>query len=731
MKRVLLHVVYLSVPFLSAAVSETGYFVADIGLYDSIGQTIFESAPDTTQWGPGPTQYGKVIHTYSLCTQDTTSDCDGTSNYIGGSANWNAAGGNNLFNYLETVQFIIPHETASKIASIGFTIKTPASPKYRVLREGDRINDLGDDFTSQAWGGVAPAATLDYPVAGSSAGDPIHLSILPVASNGTVDGHQVLGMFISFREPAPPTCDPTSAHCCFLDKGDSLWAKDFVDTENNCRIETPHYQCWQTDGSPWTTGSTVSSMAFVGSLYNMADGKPITIFLDDEADIALPLTNSFVYITPSSGLDSCATLCGLSTGAIPWSDSTWSSAASSCEISGASVFAADGLGPLTITGFGRISGYTLLDNGANYFGQQVWKDFSGTNCAGASYSSEVFGDHYKAWEWGIMSGLLEITTSDASTDFAVDIRGITVAWAPKRGDGAILINAGYRPLSDSADSNRPARLTDVKTPGGWMDAADGPNLLGDGSVISFAYLHHADDLLKLSASNVKYTHITALQGNVGSVVELGNYGLGLRNKQVVGSSVHGLYVHRIVHANGGWDGNGGVFGSRTCPNGITFKDITVNDLVIPGFSGANTVGQLFAIGTLSGSAAFCGGSNGDNIFDSFTFLRWRIYLNPSMYSKFFNADNSKTSTGDKIFFSDPAQTTQSAILQSAVQIYDDTGYYCVCPMLSDASGCWDNNGPGNGAQNFQFYNMPVTNMEFPYTTPATQNSHSAPKWTVT
>merc|ERR1712136_715199 len=86
--------------------------------------------------------------------------------------------------------------------------------------------------------------------------------------------------------------------------------------------------------------------------------------------------------------------------------------------------------------------------------------------------------------------------------------------------------------------------------------------------------------------------------------------------------------------------NNQVFGTRTCPNGITFKDITVNDLVVHASSDSSTVGQLFAIGTLSGNAAFCGGSNGDNIFDSFTFLRWRIYVGPSMYSKFFDNDGS-------------------------------------------------------------------------------------------
>ena len=35
-----------------------------------------------------------------------------------------------------------------------------------------------------------------------------------------------------------------------------------------------------------------------------------------------------------------------------------------------------------------------------------------------------------------------------------------------------------------------------------MDAADGPNLMGDGSEMSYVFLHHADDTVKLSASHV-------------------------------------------------------------------------------------------------------------------------------------------------------------------------------------------------------------------------------------
>merc|ERR1712136_178795 len=301
-------------------------------------------------------------------------------------------------------------------------------------------------------------------------------------------------------------------------------------------------------------------------------------------------------------------------------------------------------------------------------------DFQGTNCAGKTYSNGLFGDHYKSWEWGIMSGLLEITSGDTSTGFAIDVR----------------------------------------TPGGWMDAADGPNLMGDGSEMSYVFLHHADDTVKLSASHVTVREVVALQGNVGSAVFLGNYGLGLRNGVVRSCIVDGVYLNRIVHAYGGYDGHGGVFGTRTCPNGISFEDISVKNLVIPDINSANSVDQLFSIGVLAGSAVFCSGQNGPVTFNSISFENWDVYVNPSMYSVFFNDGNSN-SNADSINFYDVSASGQADILASAVRIWSSSSfYYCVCGTSTNADQCWNMNGAGSGVQNTVYQGLGVTNINFPY-----------------
>ena len=119
------------------------------------------------------------------------------------------------------------------------------------------------------------------------------------------------------------------------------------------------------------------------------------------------------------------------------------------------------------------------------------------------------------------------TAGDASggpSSFAIDISNIAVAWSGKRGDGAVRLQFPRVPLDDDhivGDSNRPVRLSDVKTPGTWVGASDGPRVTADGSQLEYLYLMHADDNLKIDSSRSHYRNITLLQGNIGSAIELG------------------------------------------------------------------------------------------------------------------------------------------------------------------------------------------------------------------
>ena len=100
-----------------------------------------------------------------------------------------------------------------------------------------------------------------------------------------------------------------------------------------------------------------------------------------------------------------------------------------------------------------------------------------------------------------------------------------------------------------------------------------------------------------------------LQGNIGSALELGTYGLGLRGNAVRGTNVSGVYLHRITQALSQSAGNtsqednlGSVLGSRTCPFGITLQDIQISGVYIPRLGAANAISRLFALGTYGAPA---------------------------------------------------------------------------------------------------------------------------------
>lgn len=686
----------------------TPTYKVDIALYDSNEKLLWESAtwPDS-KWGTKANQFGWIGYNYSLCPY-SPENCDGVNNYIGHPYLWTT--GNNVFNYLETQQYAVPASFSSRVKSIRFSVSTPSSAKYRVFYNDVWVDDKGSDWTSQDWAGRSAKPEIEYPENGK-VGHPLHFSILDVEQDGSVQGNRVLALWISFRSDY--SCQ-NGHHCCHLtNKTDNLWQNGFADDSNNCRIERPYYKCLQTNGKQWSDGKSVGFINFVGSLDSMADGKPISIHFDDNVESAIPFTNSYAQTSVSG--ESCNTVCHMLYygDRSHWNTTEWNAAITNCQVKQSKVVANGKLGPIKVTGYGRLSGFTLMDSGPEYFGTQVWKDFDGDN-AGSSFQGGSFGDHYKLQEWNVMSGLAELTTSDTSTPFPIELRDVAVAWAPKRGDGAVLVNAPYRGLDNHGDSNKPAFLWDIKTPGAWMDAADGPNLMGDGSVMQYAYLHHADDLLKISASNVNYYSITALQGNTGSVIEVSNYGDGLRTNTVANSVVDRISVHRINHVNGGYDGNGGIFATRTCPNNININNITVNGLVIPKLDTANTVDQLFAIGGISGNLPFCQGNQGPVTIKNLYFQNWRIYVNPSMMSKIYNGGGN-TVTVSNVNFYDTSQKDQSGILASAVQIFDSTThYYCICAVQTGAEKCWDMTGPGQGAQNTVYDNVQASDINFPY-----------------
>ena len=135
-----------------------------------------------------------------------------------------------------------------------------------------------------------------------------------------------------------------------------------------------------------------------------------------------------------------------------------------------------------------------------------------------------------------------------------------------RGDGAIRLQFERVPLGGKhspADTNKPVRLRDVKTPGTWAGASDGPRVTADSSSLEFLYLHHSDDNLKIDSTNSTYRNIVLLQGNIGSAIELGTYGIGIRGNSVQNTVADGIFTHRITQQTSQEDNIGSFLGSRT------------------------------------------------------------------------------------------------------------------------------------------------------------------------
>eukprot|EP01052_Picozoa_sp_SAG31_P025990 SAG31_NODE_2320_length_5943_cov_2.466975_4_plen_511_part_00 len=439
--------------------------------------------------------------------------------------------------------------------------------------------------------------------------------------------------------------------------------------------------------------------------------------------------------------------------------------AQGCKLDGAPRFRAkSGYGRIVVSGFGRINGQ-LMQKAFLFQNQTVWGGnmgpgggiLNGYGNAVAKFKTLASAESHTRWR--VMSGLLELSSSAVAQPstglYAVDVSGVTVAWGAKRGDGCIRLQFPRVPLdglNQVSDSNQAARLYDIKTPGTWVGASDGPRVTADGSYVAFSFNQHADDNFKVDSSESKYRHLTLLQGNIGSAIELGTYGLGIRANTVHQADVSGVYIHRITQGLNEQefsqeDNLGSVLGSRTCPFGITLSNITISNVYIPSVGGANVIGRLFALGTYGapGNAwkttwslldrwFFCdnewwreegnfeqkiadGGATGLKAatFENIRFLDWTVELNPQALSMLYNFHTRAPTTFTSIAFYDDLHTQDSAQEAEAVpdpvataawpwprvvRIYrhgntsGDFSTPCLAALHGDRQGeqCWDGAG---------------------------------------
>ena len=182
-----------------------------------------------------------------------------------------------------------------------------------------------------------------------------------------------------------------------------------------------------------------------------------------------------------------------------------------------------------------------------------------------------------------------------------------------------------------------------------------------------------------------------LQGNIGAAIELGTYGIGLRDNEVRNASVAGVYIHRITHRGAQEDGVGSVLGSRTCPWAIRLLNISITDVYIAGGGGSNEVASLFKIGTYGAPSArfaafskldrwtFCSNPwwlDSEHIvsgvgqravtLQGLTFANWTVRTKPANESWLYNFHAEADTVIDAIRFFDVASPDP---LSGAIRIY--------------------------------------------------------------
>jgi hypothetical protein len=612
-------------------------------------------------------------------------------------------------NELFTVQFVLPSTATAGLSVIKITanantlLKAQAQASTSPSAPAGAAATVAFDAYYQDEHVIAEqgAVEITYPPNLAVAGQPAHVSLVETGPDGQPRGGAVVAVWISFEAadsdghwpPVNPcgdanTAAPGSSHCCRI-----VHDLPINDTANGCTIGVSSWDCssdsvsfdsskntrvWE-QGQPVTAINYRAPLAATVATAAMADGKPLFLHLDDTADLGEVISNSYAR-HPVVDSPACQRLCS-SLKQNPKLDLFGNANAAECKLSGLPTFwAADGYGPITVRGYGRVNGQMMMRN-MMFKGKPVWEDPGNGILNG--YGAVVDGfatvaDAEPHTRWRIQSGLVELSTAATSSRFAVDVSGISVAWGPKRGDGAVRLQFPRVPLDGGksvATSNVAAKLYDVKTPGTWVGASDGPRVTADTSWVGFCYLHHADDNLKIDSSLAVYKSITLIQGNIGSAIELGTYGIGLRDNAVHHTTVTGIYVHRIAQTDGQDDSIGSLLGSRTCPWGISLRNISVVDVYVPSVGGHNKVNALINLGALGPPTQkfvkysnldrwfFCSNpwwldketiiSSGEAVsMEGITLTGWKVELVPAAKSLLYNFNVNATTTFSGFAFED-------------------------------------------------------------------------------
>jgi len=218
------------------------------------------------------------------------------------------------------------------------------------------------------------------------------------------------------------------------------------------------------------------------------------------------------------------------------------------------------------------------------------------------------------------------------------------------------LNSAYIQM-ENQDNNFAAKVFDYKQCGSWLSASDGPEVMGRGSLLQYLNILTADDSIKMAVTDLQFEHVTIFQGNAGGAANIGSYGktreMGTGD-ETTNMWVDGLYAHRVLQKDEGFDGLGGLIVSR---NGCFGSKITSSGIVnvhVPSLGGCfddgqggcssdgtggrlgpNVVYRLFSLGFAccsdhsSSQCPFASDSpQPDQYYENLYFKAWNNYVNP-------------------------------------------------------------------------------------------------------
>ncbi len=421
---------------------------------------------------------------------------------------------------------------------------------------------------------------------------------------------------------------------------------------------------------------------------------------------------------------------------------------------------------------------------SEYFYDNAWHYLSNDKQIIVTGTSRIDGDglgdgeEIIAGDDALLGEMLALGSSSGGTNYgpdAIDISGVTVSNSPTLGHSPVRLNDPTLPMWAPGEqfswdrTNRPVKVWDFKRPGNWRTASDGIEPGGDGSSVSWAYLHVNDDAIKVSA-NVEYDQTTILQGGAGAPINLGSYGF---SRGITSATIDGVYIHRIIgNTAADDDGFQAIVTTRTCPiktfsgsergakpqtiTGIWIKNIYVNSLgYLNGGPGNDYAGELagagpnqvlrpFAIGVMGSSDdrwKFCEQGGAKDAPAAVTLGDWtisnmNIFMNPLRKSVVYDHEQGRNydTTWEKIRFcgnnGDNCNTPFASIgdEESPVTVWPygagppssdsadgpPTGYY-VCGVETTPSQCWTINNNGDPSEGQTTDGKQATmNLEYDY-----------------